>query len=187
MSDDINPYESPQEVESVGPLSYSSIDWSASLWWPVVFGANLIVPVLLGWQIAREYGRFGMCLTSFLFLAAGWALCCLRPAIARRLIAGSAVFAISQLFPLIQMVSGIVAVGAVEWLGLGDDRGDMGISTIPTFLGGCLATAIVGIILLSIAGVLGFIVSFLLPKRWFESSRTSWLQESHPPSPEPPA
>jgi hypothetical protein len=174
LNNDINPYESPQEVESVGPLSpYSSIDRTAFLSWPAVFGANLVIPVLLGWQIARDYGRLGMCFTAMLFLAVGWMLCYIRPAIARRLIAGSTLFAFSQLFPIVQIISGMAAVQVVVLLGLGDPRGDMGIPSIPTFLGGCLATAMVGGFLLGSAGVLGFIVSFLLPKRWFRSSPTT--------------
>ncbi|MBW3600364.1 MAG: hypothetical protein KY475_24250 [Planctomycetes bacterium] len=163
--DEPNPYESPRQIANSeeGPLGNTGgIDKFAIIAWPVVFGLNIIIPAWFGWAVTGEHGRIGLCLASALFLASGWVLCYVRPAITRRLILGALVFAPSQFIPVVQIVAGIIAFIIAGALGLtGPDNDE------PTGeFGGFVITFIVGGILLMFAGVIGWIVGLILPQSW---------------------
>lgn len=164
MTAELNPYQSPTSIDTgASPTSDAPrrVDRVAFITWPIVFGLNMIVPLLLGLAITYEHGRIGLCAASGLLLAAGWLLCYASPPAARRLILGSAVFAFTQFFPILQIIAGMVAISVTG----NDPLFDEG-SGITEFAGFAI-TLIVGVILLTLAGGLGVLLGFVFPRRWF--------------------
>lgn len=137
--------------------------------WPIVFALNLIVPLLFGGQLVRENGMIGLSVAVGFFLIAGWYVCYASPAVARRLLVGSSITAITQLFPVIQLIAGILALGAVSTLGLSVDDGDLGIGQISNDAGAFLATMITGSIIAAVAmlfGLTGVFVGGGIKRTW---------------------
>ena len=164
MTADINPYQSPSSIDAGNSSTSGSpgrIDRVAFITWPIVFGLNMIVPLLFGLAITYEHGRIGLCVASGLLLAGGWLLCYASPPAARRLIVGSAVFAFTQFFPIIQLIAGMIAISVTGSEG-GFDEGP-----VVTEFTGFAMTLVVGTILLAFAGGLGVLLGFVLPRRWF--------------------
>ncbi len=102
----------------------------------------------------------------------GWGFCVFRPRIARKVILGSAALSLTQIFPVIQFVAGILAMGISEALGVvGNFFEDNAPADPSSFLGGFVPTAIVGCVLLAIAGLFGLVLGFCVPQRWFGVER----------------
>jgi hypothetical protein len=121
MSDSqLNPYRSPAAVieDPPAPADGSLLNPYLLVTWSLVFGLNLIVPVLLGLMATGTEGLAGMCLSvAALFLVGGW-FCTVLPCMGRRLIAGSVVIGLSQLFPIAHLVVGSVALDVARELRL---------------------------------------------------------------------
>lgn len=137
--------------------------------WPVVFLLNMIVPTLFGWQITREGGRLGMSAATALLLISGWWVCFIQPSNGRMLVLGAAILSLSQLFPVIQMVAGMVAL-AMCGFGINEDDGAM---RPVSEAGGFLITLIVGGILICLAAIVGLCLGWLLPQQWFTIRQVS--------------
>jgi hypothetical protein len=166
MPPEINPYQPPAEIEedSANRAPQREIDYFSFCCWPFALALNLIVPLMLAWSITDKHGRIGMFSGIGLILAGGWIVCFYYPSIARRMI-GSAVFtAITQVFPIPQMIAGMIALSVVERLeaNLQDDV-DRGFVLIFTELGGFVATMIVGAFLLIFSFGLLFVSEFMIP------------------------
>ncbi len=87
--------------------------WDLVGWWTLVFVANLPVPLLGSWgAVLHGYacGVFGGIAMLYLL---GAAVCGLRWRVGRSLVGGGALVALTQLFPLLQVFSGIFAM--VVW------------------------------------------------------------------------
>ncbi len=164
MTAEFNPYQSPTSINTGdSPTSDAPrrVDRVAFITWPIVFGLNMIVPLLFGLAITYEHGRIGLCAASGLLLAAGWLLCYASPPAARRLILGSAVLAFTQFLPIIQIFAGMIAISVVGSDPLFEEGPDV------TELAGFAMTFIVGTILLALAGGLGVLLGFVFPRSWF--------------------
>jgi hypothetical protein len=146
------------------------IDGLAFAAWPIVFGLNLVIPLLLGWDMTREHGRIGVFLAAALLLTSGWAVCYARPSVARRLILGSTLTALSQLFPILQIVAGCIAVAVADSFALLGHGGHGGPAQFSE-PGGFIVTLLVGCILLTFAGTTGWVLGLLLPKRWLSPNK----------------
>ena len=79
----------------------------------------------------------------------------------------SVITAISQVFPVIQLVTGIIAYEVTLHLESHVQTADDGLPRITTIAGGFLCTIFMGAMVATIAGVLGWCSSFVLPARWF--------------------
>jgi hypothetical protein len=72
---------------------------------------NLPVAGLLGWEYTVTNGGFvGMYVGALLMYAVGFGLCATGPELRRTLIRGAAIIAGLQLFPVLQLAAGIVAL-----------------------------------------------------------------------------
>ncbi|MGE3776126.1 MAG: hypothetical protein AB7F89_02990 [Pirellulaceae bacterium] len=169
-----NPYQSPEPLSAVPVASDASpprrVDGLALMAWPVVYGLNLVVPLLIGSDVTREHGRAGMWLAVVFLLAAGWAFCLWLPSAGRRVIWGAAVFALSQAFPIVQILAGAWSIGLAESCGMGVEPDEM-IGKISNNLGGFVVTLLVGAMLLGCAASVGFLVGLVLPRAWLGRAR----------------
>jgi hypothetical protein len=118
--------------------------------WVVVFVLNLVIPLMYGLSAARGDARFGMLLGIAILLALGcWASLASRT-IGMALLVGGGIVALSQFLPALQILAGLIAVGAA---GIIDGTG--GRMAVGSFLGGLVATVVTGGILIGIALALG--------------------------------
>jgi hypothetical protein len=131
---------------------------------------NMALPLLFGLEVTRHHGLIGMCVASLLMLIVGWLFCMLKPAAARKLVLGSLAVALTQVFPILQIIAGSISIGIAQSLHLamqGGDDPEFGIAGINNELGGFVVTMFVGIILLSCAGMAGLVLGQVLPAKWF--------------------
>jgi len=171
MNDAENPYGAPQsgggpKVESGQPLRAGR----ATLFsWIGAFAFNLLVPLMIGWSITRGAARLGLIAACLVLLVGGGWLCYVRPALARKTIAGALVTGVSQVFPLLQFLVGAVIIRILSKVGLGE--GPLPLMSF-TAAGGFLATFLVGAILIAVAAGIGAVCPPLLPERWFTPSES---------------
>ena len=128
---------------------------------------NLIVPGFLGLLVTGLGGRIGMGAAIGLLWYLGHRICGLSDKCGRALVRGSFIVAAMQLFPILQMASGIVSMGIVQLLGLGsftpddDDPSPTGV----TELGGLVAAGLTGLTLMGVAACCGAILAWLTAER----------------------
>ncbi len=122
MTDATNPYAAPEFSDSsieVAKPKVRQFDKELAVFaWPLVFVLNMIVPVLLGWGMTRDQGRLGMFAASAVLLSMGWWLCVAKNSLARRMIVGGLLTALSQFIPVLQFGAGLVSVWLADQLGL---------------------------------------------------------------------
>ncbi len=103
-------------------------------------------------------------------LVSGGYFCYRFPVMGRKLIAGSALIGLTQIFPIIQIAAGIVGLGIAHKLGLAVEMNDEADDYVAGELGGFVVTFIVGSILILGSAIIGWCAAFLLPVRWFHSA-----------------
>ena len=182
MSNDLNPYSAPTAPAEVMAEENAPGRWDklSLISWPVILAVNLIVPLLLGLMVTEDHGRVGMFLAVGVFLAAGWALCYYLPHFARRFILGGLFTALSQLFPILQFLSGIIALAIADGLGVEIDHspGDGPVEQLTSEFGGFLVTLLVGLMISAVAAGIGLLLALVLPKRWFQPDAGQSLRSS---------
>lgn len=153
-----NPYQPP--ASPAGEIAPgSALDWSpfAMVAWPVVLILNLATPVLFASSMTGEHGKLGVVAAVVVFLVIGWLACFARPKLANRLLAGSAILAVTQIFPVIQIVAGSVAVsiggaiGAAEVNEWEDPR-------LTSELGGFVVASITGVVMAGVSMAVGYLL-----------------------------
>jgi hypothetical protein len=90
--------------------------WGWHLAWAAVFAANLVVPVMLGWEVTRRGGRGGLVGAVVLLWVAGHLLVARVPAIGQAVVLGGLVTAATQVYPMLQGMAGVTSLWMVEWL-----------------------------------------------------------------------
>jgi hypothetical protein len=165
-----NPYEAPRTSATEG-LSKRAVDRRYAsglhLAWVIVFLLNLVTPLLFGWSRTESSGRIGMLIAAFLLLALGYGACGTARGIARPLVAGGILVAISQFFPLIQIIAGLIGMGIGSAAGQVDGRGDIGPGFVRTETGGFLVTLVTGGLLMTAALVAGAFLRIITPWHWW--------------------
>ena len=181
MNEDENPYQPvlfQSDPESQTQSDQKRIDRFAMIAWPVVFGLNLILPWFLSLGLTQRHGRFGVEGALAVLLVCSWSLCYLVPYVARRLIFGSIFTALTQLFPVVQIYAGVIAISLAKKIGMMNYDDDMQLGSTLSETGGFVVTTIVGGIILGFAFVSGALLTFILPARWFlQSNKNPLLDE----------
>lgn len=171
-----NPYQSPECTDSPAATgNWDLLDKSALIAWPLAFGANSVLAQGIVFMVTKDHGRIGMACAMLILLASGWVLCIWRRPAARGLIVGTAIVAISQVFPIIHLFACWVGSVVVYLLDLADTELDDEIQ-VPSVLGGFLATAVVGFTLIICSGGIGLLVSCVLPRHWL----SQWIRTGLP-------
>jgi hypothetical protein len=162
MTDIANPFQPPNS-EDERPKLIKQANWR-SAWmiaWPFIYGANMIVPIMVGRELIRDAGLLGVIFASVLLLALGWTLFVTWPALAIRLSLGSIFTALLQFFPILHFILGILAFGLAVELGQATDMNDQVMPSIDTEWGGFIVTLTMGFMLMLIStgfGILGMLI-----------------------------
>lgn len=96
--------------------------------WAAVLAANLIVPAPLGWEVTRDGDRGGLVGGVALLWAAGHLLLARVPAAGRPVVLGGVVTALTQLFPVLQIMAGLTSLWVVRMASDPDPDPDGGMS-----------------------------------------------------------
>ena len=129
------------------------------LWWTLVFGANLVLPLIWGYGSTSGLGRVGMGIGIAVVFAIGCRVSLRSRAAILPVIRGGGIVAASQFVPILHLVAGLVGVRAAHFLGT-TTRGER--FGVDTALGGLVATLVTGIILLAVADIIGRLIGLFL-------------------------
>ena len=168
MNSEDNPFQPPTSTAGTAPTRFrrTRLQNFLIIAWPFIFGANMIIPLLFGWELVEQSGAMGVILASIILLALGWLLFVVWPALALRLTFGSIFTALLQFFPIVHMIIGIIAFGITIELGQATDMNDQVMPKITSELGGFIITSITGCSLLLFATGIGTLFFFIF--RWHE-------------------
>ncbi len=108
--EDDNPYVAPKTtVLSVAPRDRTkSSRWQIA--WSVVYGINLIFPLLIGWFLANPTGRLGIVIAILLMWLIGHLAVARSVRFRFTLVAGGICVGLSQVFPLLHYFAGTVGL-----------------------------------------------------------------------------
>ena len=116
-----NPYESPKSDPADPRLKIGGDRASANrlyLGWLLVFALNVVAPLFFGWNITGSGGRVGMFLAMLVLLALGFWICASARQIGFPLVVGGVAVALSQVFPILQVMAGGLAFAVAEAVGV---------------------------------------------------------------------
>ena len=169
VDQDINPYEAPS-ADSPLPVAQSPSTFFQkpvvvqSAWFLAV-AINLPMPLMFGFSFTAEgAARLGMLIGIAAVYGTGVWICLHRAEVMWRLIVGSAFTAISQVWPMLHMLVGIVAMGISKFIFDADRERDQ-IEAIPEVI---LTTLLTGIGLIIPSLVMGLIFLMLFRIRIFD-------------------
>jgi len=168
MNAETNPYLAP--IAASGAISESkkpkTLKMILLIIWPFIFMANMILPMLFGWDLLDKAGSIGVLCATLALLIPGWLLIAIWPAAGKRLIVGAILMTLLQFFPVLHIILGVVAFEVTAYLGQATEMNDLQSASIDTELGGFIITMLVGSGLLAIATGMGTILYLILPKRF---------------------
>lgn len=172
MTSEANPYQSPSTqvaAEEAALRLARKVDYLSIVCWPLICLGNMLMPFTFAAALMNEQrGQIGAALAAAMLLIAGWVLCWLRPVWVRTVMVGAVVTGLSQIFPILQMIAGIIAIAVAALLGLGvADDGPAEMPAITSELGAFVIGIQVGLLLLIVATGIGLFLRLLLPKEWF--------------------
>jgi hypothetical protein len=149
-----NPYEAPKAaVRSSLPDEQTNPRFGAFTYiaWVFIFAINMAVPLLFGSQMTQQHGRLGMSVAALLLLVFGCFICAANRKLAVALLAGGALVALTQLFPILHIIAGMLGMGAGQALGHATLDDDNGPSQITSEAGGFIVTFVTGGILMAVS------------------------------------
>lgn len=170
---DENPFASPQSLElpsqqdtDDGGIASSTLaaapknqelSAAAGITWVVVFLLNLILPCLASWNMGHS--GVGIFLAIVILLVGSTWLLVRKPNLAQPALVGGAITALTQFVPVLQLVVGLLCLAFVDFLFLGVKP----IQDKPILLEFfyLLVTLLMGVVMLAIAGGLGWLLVFL--------------------------
>lgn len=141
---------------------------SANSWriaWSVVFAANLVVTLILGWPMCGPDGKVGLALA----VAGYWSLGILGLAGEKRwgraLVYGGIPVGLSQFFPMAQIYAGIFATGVWSRLAPGLQHPIFhGSGFGLPLVGGFVVTGVTGALLMTAAFLIGWVLLKMFPE-----------------------
>ncbi len=163
-----NPYEAPMAPLQEGQEERRSR--RILLAWVAVFVLNMAFPLLFGWSLTREHGRIGMMAAASLLLAMGWCICSVARDFATPFIGGAAFVALAQLFPILQMIAGLIGMGVGQALDLADFGDESRPDRILSEFGGFVITIVTGGLLIAAGAGFGLLIRSFTPVGWWHRS-----------------
>ena len=156
---DDNPYAAPMvhDFATSGEVTATFVTKPAVLQsaWLLAVLINLPIPIMFGAGVVVGPARFGMLLGTVVVYAVGVWLCLVQSGIMWRLILGSLLTALSQFWPVLHMLVGLIAMGisrAIFFIA------DQNFTRIPEVISATILTGI-GLILPSfVFGLIGIAV-----------------------------
>lgn len=193
MNTHANPYSPPQIEDAEQRVAVASIveDETTTGYyfaWLFVFTLNLILPLAFGMTVARGSARYGVAIAALVLLVVGLLFCSVRRKFARIAVVGGALIALTQFFPLLQVVAGLISVGIASNLeqGLGlvpanvaENPADFAGTCVWSGVGGFAATLTTGGLLMGAAMFPGWLFELL---SWQTARRNQRPTEANVPS-----
>lgn len=173
--DNLNPYQPPAEnPESIatqsrrervvaGPLMLS-IEWTGVLCF------NLIVPILFGMGMTSERAKLGVFAAIVMIACIGYYFCYARPLPVLFIIRGGVLVALSQVFPILQVFAGALAISILLTSGIIEDSDIL--HMLETATAGFLAALLTGTILMTASLIVGILLRLVTPDRWWLAKET---------------
>lgn len=165
----MNPFEPPSPItidpdddESVVPLvdPTPSATRRSYVIWAMMFGINLIVPIMFSSLVVQESGAVGMIVGIVVLLSTGWWINYRSARLGRVLTIGGFFVAVSQLVPIAHVFAGMIGLTITTELGAASQPGDDDpVGMIDSLWGGFICTIITGTILALLALIIGWIVT----------------------------
>ena len=170
MLDDYNPYSAPAELEK-RKLSNAHGARPAGVFtyvtWAFVFALNMALPLLFSSSVTQQRGKLGMSIAALFLLTSGCFICAAGRKHAAALISGGALVGLSQLFPFLQIIAGMLGMIVGQVLGLAYDGNDERSPQIISEFGGFVVTFVTGGILMAASASAGILLRFVTPARWW--------------------
>jgi hypothetical protein len=129
--------------------------------WCAVFASNLFVPMLLGLRITEKGGRIGMASAVIVAFAVGCWICVRHRTIGVFFVIGGIAVGLSQMFPVLQVVAGLIGGVICQNARL---MGALGTET--SEFAGFFLTLITGGILMTLSAGSGFAIQRFVLDRW---------------------
>jgi hypothetical protein len=130
------------------------------LTWVVVYVTNSIVPLYLGLMLTANAGRLGMFFALGLLLALVYRVISISSRVEVAFEVGGWVVAVSQFFPLLQVIAGGIGMVVTRTMGQATD-GYRPLIYVQSELGGFVATILTGSILISVALSIGLLFQWI--------------------------
>ncbi|MEN1678888.1 MAG: hypothetical protein AAGJ46_04805 [Planctomycetota bacterium] len=158
---DENPFVSPEADELLGATPTATPSSQQGSWrlvrcWVVVELLNMPMPAMFGWGGTSPLGRIGMAVGIATLVATGAAITRQSRMIGQSLCIGCAVVALTQLAPMPHMILGMLAMDAMEVVGIESRFPGGGSEPGYGLAGGLLATLFVGVGLAASGLIVGY-------------------------------
>ncbi len=160
-----NPYQPPEAIE----VAASAFRGKWLVLWIFVFVANLLMPVFFAWTVLEDGGGSGVLLGTALLLGISIVVLIQFPRLIRWTRIGGIVVAVSQLFPLLQIVAGSIGIGSAEIVGaarkLTPEEQDFLIAPPLGFAAALVTTLVTGAVLLLVVLAFSLLLMFVFENR----------------------
>lgn len=173
--DEFNPYEPPSDAATISiadPTPNRRVRKFSYVAWLFVFAINMAVPLFLSHPVTEKHGRLGLLFGALLLLALGYYLCAVNRRFGPALIVGGVLIAISQVFPVMQVIAGMLGMTVGKAMGLASFGDDYEVPQITTEEGGFIVTLVTGGILMAAAACSGMLLRLVTPAHWWPSSNS---------------
>ncbi len=146
--------------------------------WTLVLLVNVIVPIALASTIINSNSKLGMIVAILCFLFAGGMIGIRSQRLRRILIRGGIATALTQFFPVAQMIAGSIGLAVCRRLSLATDATDDEIvGRLDHFAGGFVCTMVTGGVITAFALVTGVILLYLFGSPIADSDSNSTVQD----------
>jgi len=142
-----------------------------SIQWTVVVLCNLIVPLLISWSMTSGEGKAGIGVAVGVALLIGYLGSVFAPLFVLFTTRGGLLVALSQAFPVLHMVAGLVSITCLNRIGILPDDAVMRDEPFG-FAEAFFMTVLTGGILVSTACGLGLLLRLVTPDRWWLAKRS---------------
>ena len=169
LEQDINPYEAPSAHSPLpvaqSPSTFFQKRGVVQTAWFLAVAINLPIPLMFGFSFTAEgAARLGMLIGIAAVYGTGVWICLHKAEVMWRLIVGSVFTALSQIWPMLHMLVGIVAMGISKFIFDADRERDQ-IEAIPEVV---LSTLLTGLGLIIPSFVMGLIFLMVFRIRVFD-------------------
>jgi hypothetical protein len=150
------------------------------IYWPFIVAANLIVPLYWGWEFTEDGGRWGMALAILVVSLLGHVAIYLYREMGFILVIGGFLVCLTQLYPIPQMIAGMLSMALVSAMGPSLSNG-IDVAGFPeklTECGGFVVTIATAIQLVTAAIVGGLLVFAYYQTAAFNAARRQEQGES---------
>lgn len=164
---ELNPYDPPRSapIASEQPVGVVRGPFLLSFEWTAVLLFNLIVPTLFAWSMTNTEAKLGAAFAVLVVAAAGYFFCFQQPWPMLIAIRGGILVALTQVFPILQIVCGSLALQA--WMLLGAMQNSSFQEMLSSIPAGFLVTLLTGLLLIASSFIAGLLMRWVTPARWW--------------------